>query len=490
MAEEKKLGIDIIVKRAIAGVLAFIISGFFIQLFSTLGTFVLTILLEPSIFGIFAIVTALLNILVYFSDIGLAAALVQKKEEPTEKDLTSTFTIQQIIIFTIVIFGLVFSSTIARFFNLDEQSLLLLRVLIFSLVLSSLKTIPSILLERKLNFIRLVIPQIAENIVFYTTAVTLAILGHGISSFTWAVLARGVVGLYLIYFLSPWRPKIGLNKVSAKNLTSFGLPFQLNTSLALLKDDLLTVFLGKILTFAEVGYIGWAQQWAFKPLRFFMDSVNRVIFPAYSRLQEHTDELARAIEKSLFFVTFFVYPSVFGIAAIASDFISLIPRYQKWEPALPLLYFFGINAIFSAISTTFTNALFATGRPKIVLKFMVFWTSATWILTYPLILEFGYLGVGIASAIVASTSLGTIYFVKKEIPISVGKNVIGPLAISTLMYLAMRFLSNVMDNNFPSLILTVIVGAAIYLISSFAVFRKNLINDALVLINSIFSREK
>lgn len=489
MEEEDRLAIDLVVKRAISGVVAFMISGFFIQLFTTFGTFILTVLLAPSVYGIFTLVSALLNVLVYFSDIGLAAALVQKKDEPTEKDLTSTFTLQQIIIFTIVILGLIFSGTIARFYQLDSHGLLLLRVLIVSLILSSLKTIPSILLERKLNFVRLIIPQIAENVVFYTVAVTMAILGYGITAFTWAIIARGVVGLYLIYFLSPWVPKIGLNKISAKNLTSFGLPFQLNTTLALLKDDLLTVFLGKVLTFSQIGYIGWAQQWAFKPLRFFMDSVNRVIFPAYSRIQEQKQELAKAIEKSLFFVTFFVYPSVFGIAAVAKEFISLIPRYQKWEPALPLLYLFGINAIFSAISTTFTNALFATGRPKIVLKFMVFWTGATWLLTYPLVVKFGYVGVGMASALVASTSLATIYFVKKEIPISVGKNVLGPLAMSILMFFTMKFLSQFMTHNFPGLILTMMVGAIVYLSASFAIFRKTLITDALVIINSIVNRK-
>ena len=50
---------------------------------------------------------------------------------------------------------------------------------------------------------------------------------------------------------------------------------------------------------------------------------------------------------------------------------------------------------------------------------LVFWTSATWLLTYPLVLKYGYIGVGIASAIVASTSLLTVYFVKKEIPVTV-----------------------------------------------------------------------
>lgn len=483
------LDLELITKRAVSGVVAFTLSTTFIQPFAFFATFILTILLEPHVLGIFFLVSALLNVLVYFSDIGLAAALIQKKEEPSRSDLVSAFTIQQLIIFTLVILGLVFSSQIASFYNLDDKGLILLRVLIASLVLSSLKTIPSILLQRKLKFVRIIIPQVAENVVFYTTATVLAYLGFGIASFTWAVIARGLSGLYLIYILSPWRPAIGLSKESAKNLTSFGVPFQINSILALIKDDLLTVFLGKILPFTQIGYIGWAQKFAFLPLRFFMDSVNKVTFPAYSRLQEHTDGLGKAIEKSLFFVTYFVYPSVFGLVAIAPEVVKIIPRYQKWEPALPLLYFFAINAIFSAISTTFTNALFASGRPKIVLRFMVFWTIATWALTYPLVLKYQYLGVGIASAIVAATSLGTIYFVKKEIPVSVGKSIFGPLIISVLMFFSVKAISGFLASNIAGLILTIIAGVIIYFTTSIAIFRKHLMEDAMLIIRSIISRK-
>ncbi len=483
-----ELDIELIIKRAISGVVTFTIRTFFLQIFTFFATFILTILLEPQIFGIFFVVSALLNFLVYFSDIGLAAALIQKKEQPTQEDLKTTFTIQQVIILTLVTLGLLFSSHIAKFYNLDPNGLLLLRVLIFSLILSSLKTIPSIILERQLKFGRLVIPQIIENIVFYTVAVTLAYLKFGIVAFTWAVMARGVSGLIVIYILSPWIPKLSFNKTVAKKLTSFGVPFQLNSILALLKDDLLTVFLGKILSFTQVGYIGWAQKWAFIPLRFFMDNVNKITFPAYSRMQAHPQKLGKAIEKSLFFVTYFVYPSVFGMAAIAPKVIEAIPKYSKWEPALPLLYLFGVNAIFSAVSTTFTNALFATGRPKIVLNFMVFWASATWILTYPLVSLYGYIGVGIASAIVAATSITTIYFVKKEIPISVGKSIIGPLGISAVMFLVVKSLQNVLASNPVSLMATILVGALVYVVLSFSVFRKHLLEDAMIIIKSLFSK--
>lgn len=488
--EENLLDSRFIAKRAISGIAAFIISGVFLQIFTTIAVFILQIILTTSVYGVFTLVSALLNILIYFSDIGLAAALVQKKEEPTKHDLVSTFTLQQIIIFTIVGIGLLFSAKISQFYNLGEEGLMLIRMLLVSLILSSLKTIPSVLLERKLNFVRLIIPQVAENVAFYSTAIVLAYLGFGIASFTWAVLARGVVGLYLIYFLSPWKPSLGLNKISAKSLTMFGLPYQLNSTLALLKDDLLTVVLGKILTFSQIGYIGVAQQWAFKPLRFFLDPVNRVIFPAYSRLQDQTVELGKAIEKSLFFVTYFVYPSIFGLVAIAPTFISLVPKYQKWEPALPLLYLFAVNTIFSSISTTFTNALFAIKRPKIVLNFMVFWTAATWILTVPLVTKYGYVGVGIASAIVSVTSLATIYFVKKQIPVSIGRSIFGPLLVSALMFFSIRAILNFMSNNIPGLILTILMGAIIYFTISFAILRRHLTADAKTIINAIIFRGK
>lgn len=483
------LDIELITKRAISGVVTFTLRTFFVQIFTFFATFLLTILLDPSIFGIFFLVSALLNFLIYFSDVGLAAALIQKTEHPTKGDLATTFTVQQIIIFTLVVLGLLFSSQIALFYKLDYNGLILLRVLILSLIFSSLKTIPSILLERQLKFGFLIIPQILENVVFYSTAVVLAYLGYGIASFTWAVVARGIIGLVAIYILSPWLPRIGFNKIIAKKLTSFGIPFQLNSILALAKDDLLTLFLGKILPLSAIGYLGWAQKWAYLPLRFFMDNVNKVTFPAYSRLQREPASLAKAIEKSLFFVTYFVYPTIFGMVAIAPKVIELVPNYQKWQPALPLLYLFAINTVFSSISTTFTNALFATGRPKIVLYFMVFWTIITWALTYPLVVKMGYIGVGIASALVSVTSLATIYFVKREIPVKISKSIIGPLLVSTLMFLCIKAVQNVFSGGISDLILTILIGSVIYLSASFAIFRRRLVEDAMIIINTMIFKK-
>ena len=471
--------------RAIGGIITFTARTFFIQVFSFFATFLLTIMLSPKAFGIFYIVSAALSLFVYFSDIGLAAALVQKKEKPTKEDLSTAFLIQQGLIIALVVIGITLSRLVGKFYGLDQQGIWLFRILIFSLFLSSLKTIPSIILERGLSFTKLVIPQIVENVTFYLTALVLAYLKFDIASFTWAVLARGIVGLITIYIISPWKPSLSFNKKSAKSLVSFGIPFQLNSILALFKDDLLTVFVGKLLPAAQVGFIGWSQKFAFVPLRFIMDNVIKVTFPAYSRMQHDAKSLKNAVDKSLFFVTFLVYPSLVGIMILMPRLTKLVPNYSKWEPALPLLIFFTINAAFACVNTTLTNVMFAIGKPNIVLKLMIFWTFLTWFLTYPMIKSFGFLGVSIASAFVAASTSVIIYFVKKEINVSVIKNVYAPFVASLIMFFGAKFIGKQLPNNYLGLLEIFVISTFIYLVAVLLMLRKVIIEDIKTVLFSI-----
>ncbi|MBI5465541.1 oligosaccharide flippase family protein [Candidatus Gottesmanbacteria bacterium] len=411
-----EMEIDEVKRRAVGGVLTLTSRTFFLQAISFLTTFLLTIFLAPSVFGVFFVVSAVISFLGYFSDIGLAAALIQKKEAVTDKDLKTTFTIQQVLVGSIVLLALIFSRQFASFYNLDVEGLWLLRALLISFFLSSLKTIPSVLLERRLDFNRLVIPQLVETALFSIIAIVLAYKGFGIASFTWAVLVRGGSGLLAIYLLSPWKIGFGFSKEVAQRLLSFGLPFQANSILALIKDDLFTIFLGKVLPFAQVGYIGWAKKWAEFPLRLVMDNVIKVTFPAYARLQEKPEYLSRALEKSIFFLSFLILPmSVVMILAI-KPLVYLIPKYLKWEPALISFYLFVLVNLFSALSTPLTNALNAIGKIKTTLKLMLIWTILTWTIGPFLVFKIGFNGVALSAFIIsASTVILPVLAVKKYV---------------------------------------------------------------------------
>jgi O-antigen/teichoic acid export membrane protein len=409
----EEIDIATIKKKSLSGIVALTSRTFVLQLIALGATFLLTIFLNPATFGIFFVVSAIISFLSYFSDIGLAAALIQKKEALTPEDLSTTFTIQQCLVLPLSILSYVFAPFMAGFYGLDSQGVMLFRALILSFFFSSLKTIPSILLERNLNFNKLVIPQIAETIGFYAVAVFMAWRGFGVTSFTWAVITRAIIGLVLMYCISPWRPRVGISRPVAKKLLRFGIPFQMNSFLALLKDDLMTVFLGKILPFSQVGYIGWAKKWAEVPLRLIMDSVIRVTFPAFSRLQHSRELLGKAIEKTLFGLAVTMMPISVGLLFFVGPAVTIIPKYGKWEPALISFYMFVIAAIFAGFSTPLTNALNAVGKIKITMFLMVFWTIATWILTLLFVHFFSFNGFALGVMILSFSLFIVIRLVKE-----------------------------------------------------------------------------
>jgi len=464
-------------KRSVVGVLTLTSRTFILQIISFIGIFLLTIFLAPQIFGIFFVVSAVVAFLNYFSDIGLAAALIQKKGKITDSDLKTTFTIQQILVGIVVLIAFLFSSKIAQFYNLSVEGLWLFRSLVFAFFLSSLKTIPSILLERRLEFNRLVIPQIIEVFCFYSIAVFFAWKGLGVKSFSYAVLARGISGLIAIYFLQPWLPGFSFNKKAAKKLLSFGIPFQFNSFLGLIKDDLLVVYLGKVLPFSQVGYIGWAKKWAEIPLRLFMDSVIKVTFPAYSRLQEHPEKLKKAINKALFFLILIVLPMGVGLIFIIKPLVFLIPKYKKWQPALSSFNFFVFASIMAAFSTPLTNALNAIGRINITLKFMGLWTLLTWLLMPLFIFWFGFNGVAIAAFLVGLSSFLVVFAAKKYLQFNIMPNVLPSFFSSIIMAGGLFLLKERLSSNFIHLFFYVCLGAIIYFGCLISLFKKKITSE-------------
>lgn len=482
---ESELDLQQIKKRSVAGAIAFTGRTFLLQIIALVAVFLLTLFLSPEEYGIFFVVEATVSFLIYFSDVGLGAALIQKKEKLTRTDLTTTFTLQQGLALFLVIIALIFSDRVAAFYNYGPDAALLFKALIISFFLSSLKTIPSILLERELEFNKLVLPQILENLVFYGTAVYFAWSGKGVSSYTYAVLARAIVGLVSLYILKPWMPGISFDKKVAGRLMSFGAPFQLNSILSLVKDKLLVVFLGKVLTGAEVGYIGWAEKWSLTPIRFFADPVLKVTFPAYSRLQDNKDELKKAIEKSIFFVSFLVFPAVFGLIAIAPHLISQIPQYSKWQPALIALTLYSFNTLFSSISITLTNTLNATGKVGTTLKLMVMWTTLTWILTPLLVKFYGFNGVALASALTASSSLVAFWLVRRIVRISLMPHLTPPLINSLIMFSFIWIIANRFATSLLNTLFIAIFGAIIYLFISILTSRERLLNEFAIVVKYV-----
>lgn len=453
---------EAIAKKSVKGLFALVSRTFFIQLLSVLASFILSVYLSPAAFGVFFVVSAIVVFLNYFQDIGLAASLIQKKQEPTILELRSTFFIQQLLVLTVTIPAFLFAPQIANFYKLSFDGLMLLYALLFSFVLSSLKTIPTVLLERRLNFNRLIIPQMTETAVYNICLIVFAVRGFGVESFTIAVLARSIIGLVLIYWVQPWPVGIAFSRKTIKHLLSFGIPFQANSFLALFKDDLFNVYLAKVLPLAQLGYVGFGQKWAFMPLRLFMDNIIKITFPSFSRLQHDKEALGRAIEKTLFLISVVMLPTVVLIVLFSPHLVSYIPKYKKWEPAILSLTFFSLSTILSSLSTPLTNILNAMGKVKITLYFMIMWTILTWVISPLFIIFYGYNGVALASFIISLSSVLVFFIVRNFIKFSVIKPLFPAFLAAFAMSIFVLLTQNIISS-FVSMLLDIIFSCLFYL---------------------------
>lgn len=460
--------IETLKKKAFQGVFTLSFRRLILKLIDTFGIIFLARALSQDVFGTFGIISfVVFTFLSFFSDIGFGAALIQKKEDLTEDDVRTTFTIQQSLV-TILLFVAWFAAPYAsRFYDLGKQGIWLIRVLSLSLFITSFKTIPSIILERKLRFERLVIPEILETITYNAIAVYMALNGYGVWSLVIAILVRTVVGAIALNILSPWKIGWAFSKESARSLLGFGVPYQLNSVLALIKDNITPTLIAYWYGPAAVGFVQLAQNIASRPME-IINIVSRVMFPAYSRIQHDKARIKRWLEKSVRFMATLYFPAIAGLLVTASPILQFLyaDKSDKWLPALPTLLFFLGGAFPIIVTTTYTNALYALGRPKVVLALMGLYTVLTWGLGAPLIYKYGFIGIAIAGFIITYTTLPLVVReMNKLVKLDTWSNLVKPLIASGIMAAFVALSVKLFVSSLFTLILAILVGVIAYVVA-------------------------
>jgi len=197
-------------------------------------------------------------------------------------------------------------------------------------------------------------------------------------------------------------------------------------------------------------------------LRLIMDSVIRVTFPAFSRLQASREHLRAAIEKTLFGLSATIFPISVGLLFFVQPLIGIIPKYGKWEPAIASFYLLTVTAIFAGLTTPLTNALNAIGKIRVTLGLMVMWTVLTWALTLAFVQLFGFNGVAMAFLAVSTTIVIVVQLVKREVQFSFSKSVLASAIAATAQGALYFGVLRVVPHSLVWLILAGVSGVILY----------------------------
>jgi O-antigen/teichoic acid export membrane protein len=318
--------------KAVGGAVSYFLRTLALFGVSLFAQVLLTDKLQPEDFGIYGFVIQMIGLLTFFSDVGLAAKLVQQSDEPSEAEYATAFTIQHLLGWFIVccVGAVVVSGWFAS--QLGSVGGWIALSLAFSFPLASLKTVPALKLERRLQFQTLIIPQIVEHMVFNIVLIAGVWTHYGLWAYVGAIVLRSIAGVLAMASIEWWVPRFLIAPHIVRPLLKRGLQFQANDLLARVKDQFYFLMLGVVLPLREFGYLNWAKNWSMYPYNLTVQNVMAITFPTFARLQHHPELLRKAIEKTLYWIALSVTPMIVAMCVFVPPLATPTPfKKPGWK---------------------------------------------------------------------------------------------------------------------------------------------------------------
>lgn len=326
---------------------------------------ILARLLDPSVYGVIAIVTVFTAILNVFIDSGLGNALIQKKNAD-DLDFSSVFWFN--ICSCSVLYLLMFFSAplIADFYEIEEL-VPIIRVMSITLLISGVKNIQQAYVSRSLAFKKFFYATLVGTVGAAAVGIAMVFMGYGIWALVFQNLFNQAVDTVMLWFLVKWRPKFIFSFDRLKGLLKYGWKILASKLIDTVYNELRQLVIGKIYTTSDLAFYNQGRKFPNYAVTAINESIDSVLFPTMSAVQDKKQEVKAMTRRAIKTSTYVIMPIMAGIAACASSLISLILT-EKWLPAVFFLRIFCFTFAFYPIHTANLNAIKAVGRSDIFLK--------------------------------------------------------------------------------------------------------------------------
>ena len=466
-------------RRAVAGVVALGAREGAMRILAFAGDIALYRLLLPEVFGLIVPVAFLAGIIKQFSDVGLAASLIQSPDEPQERDLRTVFTAQAALVAAAAIFIFFAGPLILDALDEGSPDPWLIRAFGLSILLSAFRAVPAAMLERHLRFGRLATADVSGTVWFYAAGVVLAVAGAGPWALVAAHVGGSIVPTVLLLFLHPWRPALKIDRSRLLHNMDFGAKFQGQRLLLMLKDSLIPILGPVAFGRSATGFLSWADKIAQQPL-ILTQLVARVSLPAFSRAQRDMETVRAGAMLALKWNCLLTFPFFALVFAFAEEIAGLIYG-DTWAPAVPALYVLTVNAMLVPVNGLLYPVLNAIGHSGRLLVVSAVWTVGAWALAVVLLLV-GMDYRAVAVALVGSQIAALAYLLfdtRRLVGINVLRPVAYPAATAGLTGLIGFFFLRPVVTSLPMLLLLGAVLLAGYSAAIYALDGKSLRNEGL-----------
>lgn len=326
---------------------------------------ILARLLTPddySVVGVVNIFFAFCNIFIIG---GFNTALIQKKDAD-KQDYSSVLWVSLAISFVLYAALFIAAPWIGELYN---KPLLgpVFRVMGITLIIDAVKAVVYAYVSNQLQFKKFFFATLVGTLGSAMVGIVMAFNGMG----PWALVAQKMISsiadTLVLTFSSKFRVQLKVSFARIKQLFSYGWKIFVSSLISTTYDQLNPLIIGLRFSAVDLSFYTKGQSFPLA-LNYTLDgALTSVLFPVMSKVQDDKDRVLEYTRKFMRIASYVVFPSMVGFLAVSDSFVRVLLT-DKWMPASIYIKLFCITYMFNIIQNGNLQTIRAIGRSDIILK--------------------------------------------------------------------------------------------------------------------------
>ncbi len=358
------------------------------------GVLLLTRLIGPHDYGLYAGGLAIVSFVSGVGRLGVEVYLVRREEPPDAQVYGQAFTL--LLGCGIGLAAVCLAASPLLMYWYDQQFLPPLRALLLGLPLTLLCLPAFALLERAINFRKVAILELAGQLIFYAVALPLALLDFGV----WApvtgfwVWQAWLVGAGCAF--ARLRPRLAWSPSLLRDMLGYGIGFSASTWIWGLRSLVNPLVVGRYLGPESVGYVSLTIRMV-EVLSFVRDATWRVSITALARVQGAYPRLRRVMEEAMRLQVLGLAP----VLALGAAGLWVVPVLlgSHWQAMMHIFPFIALGSLINAVFNMHSSALYVLRRNGDVALFHIAHVALFAGSALLLVPSVGLLGYGLAEVV-------------------------------------------------------------------------------------------
>lgn len=317
--------------------------------------------LDPSAFGLMALVMVVIGFSQAFLDMGISNAIIHK-QEITKDQLSTLYWVNIFAGLALFFIIVLIAPFISEFYKEPELTKLIL-IISLTFIIQPFGQQFMVLWQKQLRFSEIAKIDIVNKSVSLVVSVYLAYIGYGVYAMVFGALS-GVVSQtiqFVFIGLKEYRPGFVFKIGEVREFLSFGAYQMGEKTINYFNFQIDTILIGKLLGVEALGIYTVAKQIIMTPARIINPIITKVTFPVMAKLQDDIPRLKKIYLKTINYLSSVNFPIYVFIFIFAHEIV-LIIFDEKWLEAVYIMKVLSIWGAMRSIGSPVGSLLLARGK--------------------------------------------------------------------------------------------------------------------------------